>query len=445
MLYIKRAFQWIFTAFFINFLLFSRFFTLIFPLKVCIFVILFGFFIYYNINPGGYKESSKKMKIMICGYELLLCAAFCFIFQIFMYSYIIFFSERHVKAWILIVNAIISSLFLIIVLLNGYLRIFAVSKQMGTALRIAMIFLWWMPVVNVILLIISCLTIKSEYVFECKKQLRNSARKGKNICKTKYPVLFVHGVFFRDWKIFNYWGRIPKELTDNGATVYYGNHQSSASVEQCAAEIKKCILGIVAETGCERVNIIAHSKGGLDSRYAISCLGMDEHAASLTTINTPHFGCNFTEKIIEKSPEKLISSVDKKYNFIFGKLGDDSPDFFGGISELTAKRCAELNEKMPDCENVLYQSSGSMMKTRFSSYFPLNVGYSIIKPLDGDNDGLVATSSMKWGNFSGLLTPSKNKGISHGDMIDLTRKNIGDFDVCEFYVSLVNGLKEKGL
>lgn len=40
------------------------------------------------------------------------------------------------------------------------------------------------------------------------------------------------------------------------------------------------------ETGCEKVNIIAHSKGGLDSRYAISRLGMDQYTASLTTINS---------------------------------------------------------------------------------------------------------------------------------------------------------------
>jgi len=30
-------------------------------------------------------------------------------------------------------------------------------------------------------------------------------------------------------------------------------------------------------------------------------------------------------------------------------------------------------------------------------------------------------------------------------MIDLTRKNIKGFDVCECYVDIVKGLKEKGL
>lgn len=63
----------------------------------------------------------------------------------------------------------------------------------------------------------------------------------------------------------------------------------------------------------------------------------------------------------------------------------------------------------------------------------------------GENDGLVSTKSMVWGNFLGVVTPESRQGISHGDKIDLTRKNIEGFDVCEFYVDLVNKLKVKGL
>ena len=39
--------------------------------------------------------------------------------------------------------------------------------------------------------------------------------------------------------------------------------------------------------GCEKVNIIAHSKGGLDSRYMITHLGLADKVASLTTVATP--------------------------------------------------------------------------------------------------------------------------------------------------------------
>lgn len=36
------------------------------------------------------------------------------------------------------------------------------------------------------------------------------------------------------------------------------------------------------------------------------------------------------------------------------------------------------------------------------------------------------------------------RGISHGDVIDLFRENIKDFDVREFYVDIVKELKEQG-
>jgi len=264
-------------------------------------------------------------------------------------------------------------------------------------------------------------------------------------CKTRYPILMAHGVFFRDWKYFNYWGRIPKELTDNGAQIFYGNHNSALSVEMAAEELKQRILEILRETGSEKVNIIGHSKGGLDARWAISCLGMDACVASLTTINTPHRGTPLAGKLLELTPDKAAAAVGRQYGKLFAKLGDDDCDFLGSVNGLTPQTCDELNKAMPDRGGVLYQSVGSKMRAVSSAGPPLNAGYAIIKPLGGENDGLVCTDSMAWGNCLGILNPMGKRGISHGDMIDLTRKDIPGFDVCEFYVGLLAGLKEKGL
>ena len=51
---------------------------------------------------------------------------------------------------------------------------------------------------------------------------------------------------------------------------------------------------------------------------------------------------------------------------------------------------------------------------------------------------------MKWGEKFTFLEPSGNRGISHGDVIDLNRENIEGFDVREFYVGVVHDLKERG-
>ena len=76
--------------------------------------------------------------------------------------------------------------------------------------------------------------------------------------------------------------------------------------------------------------------------------------------------------------------------------------------------------------------------------FPLNLTHRFVKYFDGANDGLVGEESFPWGQDYRLLTVKGRRGISHGDVIDLNRENIPEFDVREFYVQLVHDLKEKG-
>ena len=79
--------------------------------------------------------------------------------------------------------------------------------------------------------------------------MREIIQKNKS-CETKYPILLVHGVFFRDSTRINYWGRIPKELEKNGAKIYYGNHQSADSVKKSGEEIAERISdGIPDQAG----------------------------------------------------------------------------------------------------------------------------------------------------------------------------------------------------
>ena len=117
---------------------------------------------------------------------------------------------------------------------------------------------------GLVLLVGTCRLVRHEYDIETEKQKLNALRREEETCRTHYPLVLVHGVFFRDRKHFNYWGRIPGELIRNGATVYYGGQQSAASTENAAKELR-----IVEETGCGKVNIIAHSKGGLEARWAV--------------------------------------------------------------------------------------------------------------------------------------------------------------------------------
>ena len=328
----------------------------------------------------------------------------------------------------------------------GILCVYFTSVQLGLKRRVCGILCGMLPVLNLIALYVIVHTVREEIRIECEKEARNEARKEEQVCKTKYPILLVHGIFFRDSMVVNYWGRIPAELEKNGATIRYGNHHSAATIEQSALELTRRIRAIREETGCEKVNIIAHSKGGLDCRYAISELGAAPYVASLTTINTPHRGCLFAECLLHKISPKIQHKIAQTYEKTLKKLGDTAPDFLGSVSQLTASVCYELNKKLkPPPEAIFCQSNGSVLERAKGGKFPLNLSHHLVKYYDGENDGLVGAPSFPWGSRYTLLRPTGKKGISHGDIIDTNRRNIPEFDVREFYVQLVHDLKQRGL
>ena len=231
----------------------------------------------------------------------------------------------------------------------------------------------------------------------------------------------------------------------NGAKIFYGNHHSASSVADSAAELKSRITEILAETGAEKLNIIAHSKGGLDCRYAISKLGIADKVASLTTINTPHNGCLFADYLLSKIPSTAKNKVADTYNSTLRKFGEPNPDFLAAVNDLTNNYCKKLNIELSTPEDVFCQSVGSVLAKATNGKFPLNLSYHLVKYFSGENDGLVDETSFKWGENYILLRTNENRGISHGDVIDLNRQNFKGFDVREFYVDLVSKLKNKGL
>ena len=407
--------------------------------------VIIPLFLIVNIFAGSFISNIKNRKLSICQHGTILLYAF-YISLIFSLVYQISFAVKNIPndymtvIWNVVFCIIVNG----IVFWNGIICVYTTSTQLGLNWRIIGLICGMIPIVNLIALFFILKTTTLECIFETEKAQINIERKDKQICATKYPILLVHGVFFRDSNFFNYWGRIPKELEANGARVFYGNHPSAASIADSAAELKKRIVEILAETNSDKINIIAHSKGGLDCRYAISKLGISDSVASLTTINTPHKGCLFADYLLTKVSAEVKNKVANTYNATLKKFGETNPDFLAAVTDLTDSRCKQLDAEMDTPEDVYCQSVGSILTKAGHGKFPLNFSYHLVKFFSGNNDGLVDEKSFKWGEKYTLLTPPGKRGISHGDMIDLNRENICGFDVREFYVDLVSDLKERG-
>ncbi|MDE6744698.1 MAG: triacylglycerol lipase [Lachnospiraceae bacterium] len=418
-----------------------------------LFLVFAGIFLLYwlihlHIFPFRRDRSgNRRVKILYGGRLLIYYGLWMLLFQSVWYTVLAkrvwnFCSGRDV-VWVFWTDLIVCLLLWLGILGNGVLRVVCTSRQLGIFKRILVMLFFWVPVLHLCFLFYLCRKAREEYVYECCRHEIREQRSQSDICATKYPILMLHGVGFRDHKMFSYWGRVPKELVRNGAVIYYGHQEGWGVTEENAMVIRDKILQMLAENHCDKVNIIAHSKGGIDARYAIGALGMGDKVASLTTVCTPHHGSPLVP-YLRQMPEGLYRFICRCIDWGFRAYGDERPDVYRSGLELDPAYCDEFNRKYPDHPGIYYQSYTSVMKGWYSELF-CSIPYLVLKRLAGDNDGLVPEESAKWGNFRGTIRPVGRRGVSHADMIDLHQEDYKGFDVIEFYVKIVNELKMMGL
>ena len=264
----------------------------------------------------------------------------------------------------------------------------------------------------------------------------------------KYPVLLVHGMGFRDDKRIGYWGRIPQMLEQMGCRVFFGNQDSNGDTQTNGSVLADRMEEILRQTGAEKLNVIAHSKGGLDSRYAISSLGMGEKVASLTTLSTPHHGSK-TVDLLMKCPDFLIRFGGFCTDCFFRLFGDKKPNSYKVFHAFTTDGAERFNRQNPDDPQVYYQSYAFVMKNPFSDLLQF-LPNLVVGMIEGENDGLLTPEAVRWGEYRGVYRGAGNRGISHCDEIDLRRRPLtkkqgsGVSDILEVYKEIVRELAQKG-
>ncbi|MBR5448259.1 MAG: alpha/beta fold hydrolase [Clostridia bacterium] len=402
-----------------------------------------------NLLPIASYNGPRSFMLRMCSHGVVCLKAFYIALPITVIVQIIFIHRYFpTDAWWAVGTSLTAVITLALLFWNGIICVYLFSTQLGIEHRLKGVIMGLIPVANLVMLYRIIKTVCGEIEFEKEKLSVNSKRKGENVCATVYPLLFVHGVCFRDFAFPNYWGRVPHELERNGAKVFYGNHGSAASICDSALELTARIKYITDDLGYGKVNIIAHSKGGLDCRYAIAEYGIGDRVASLVTINTPHKGCAYADYLLSKIPMKVQNKVANTYNSVLKRLGDDSPDFLAAMRDLTESRVLEITSSFGDehgIDGICCISIGSKINSRSHAKMPMSLTHGFVKKHEGDNDGLVSTHSFEWSDDYRFIKNNSLRGISHADIIDMTRENIPGFDVREFYVELVSELKKKGL
>lgn len=255
---------------------------------------------------------------------------------------------------------------------------------------------------------------------------------------TKYPIVLAHGLAVHDADgIYTPWGRVPEALRAQGAVVYLGGQDAWGSIETGAGQLWRTVQRAMREQGCTRVNIIAHSKGGLEARFLISAMGWARHVASLTMLSTPNRGSRVAEALLCARPGIALWA---RGNDAYWRLhGDERPDTLRAGRQLTPRYLAAFNRRCPDAACVYYQSWGARLDhARADRAMVLTRG--LFYPLHGESDGLVTPVSARWGRYRGTL-----RGVSHQQLVDAFGRDTAHFSPCRFYAALVHELGRMGL
>jgi len=259
-------------------------------------------------------------------------------------------------------------------------------------------------------------------------------------CLTKYPILLLHGLGFRDdMPLLSSWGRIPARLEGGGARVSLGGLDAWSPHEENAALLREQVGRLLEQTGAQKVNLIAHSRGGIEARYMISRLGMADRVASLTTVCTPHRGSAAADAV-----SGLLAFRMGLADALARWAGDRSPDCATSIRELSRPAMKAFNEEVPDAPGVRYLSYGSLMKSAVDDLF-FALSHQVVLECEGENDGMVSADSCRWGDFRGIITGGPGqRGISHLDMVDFRQHAVGGVEIPECYASMAAELKALG-
>ncbi len=281
--------------------------------------------------------------------------------------------------------------------------------------------------------------------FTLYAQAAHAPRSG--YCAVRYPVVLVHGISFSpNTPAVGYWGTIPRLLRSDGARVYLSGQLVYGSHEENAAMLKERIHAVLRESGAQRVNIIAHSKGGIESRYMISKLGMGPHVASLTTLCSPHRGSVVADALYRE----MNSSMNLSFllagcaTFLSAVSGDHHAAPYIAGAQLSTAYMTEFNKTVVDDPAVYYQSYASRINEDYPSPGWASL-YLFVYGQAGENDGVVSVSSARWGEYGGIISAGAFQHLSHSEVVCVAKRpGMDDAVVYGFYRTLVADLKSKG-
>ncbi len=239
---------------------------------------------------------------------------------------------------------------------------------------------------------------------------------------TRFPIVLMHGFMGTDkyFGFLDYFYKVKPHLESKGYRVFTPVVQPIANSSTRVQSLKRQIDDTFLQTGARKVNLIAHSQGGVDGRLLIVSQSYANLVASLTTISTPHRGVPVPNLLIQPSEElgeKNMEDYNKKYP------NDPRVKYYSWAGVTCGLLDSDCRQKYKD--EVVDAFIGAI--------------YVTLKELRGPNDGIVTVESAKWGTFLGEIPADHFDEV--GQIADTNNKSFNHLD---FYLSEARRLTKAG-
>jgi triacylglycerol lipase len=201
------------------------------------------------------------------------------------------------------------------------------------------------------------------------------------------PVVLVHGLFGFDrigvpGARLDYFRGIARHLASLGCHAHAVRLPLAASVPERARQLVTAIEALPHA----RIDLIAHSLGGLDARYALTHLGLARRVRSLVTVGTPHHGTPLADLVL-RGPLDRARRVVRVLGIPLEAL-----------EWLGTDALAAFNAQVVDVPGVRYACVvGGLHRDNSRVPLALAPAHAYLCRVAGPNDGLVPIASQYWG------------------------------------------------
>ena len=259
---------------------------------------------------------------------------------------------------------------------------------------------------------------------------------------TRHPVVLMHG--FGAVANVGGGGLLHAEamhLRGRGVAAYAPHVNPYDTVAVRAAAWADRLGRVLAETGAERLNLVAFSLGGLDARFLARDPAWAGRFASVVTLSTPHRGTALADYVLGR-PDRLRAWAVGVMDFV-GRAAYDAapPRTAAALAELTPEAVAERFDPEDTVPGAWCASfTGRAGKGAAAPVSPpLVVPNRILYGLAGVNDGIVPEASGVWGEHLGAVE------ADHARQVGLAWTSAGGFESCAFFEGVCGVLRERGL